>query len=104
MEIRAAIEGLKCLQKPSGVKLHSDSAYPINCMNQKWYENWRTNGWRNSKKKPVENRDLWEELLEVSSIHDIRWIKVKGHSGIRENERCDALVRKEINTLAIKVD
>ncbi len=83
MEIGAAIEGLKSLEEPSRVKLHSDSAYPINCMNQKWYENWRTNGWRNSKKKPVENRDLWEELLETSRPHEIRWINVKGHSGIR---------------------
>jgi ribonuclease HI len=83
MEIRGAIEGLKSIQKPSRVKLHSDSAYLINCMNQKRYENWMTNVWRNSKKKPVGNRDLWEELLEVSSVHDVQWIKVKGHSGIR---------------------
>ncbi len=66
-------------------------------MNQKWYENWKTNGWSNSKERPLDNRDLWEELLEVSKPHEIRWIKVKGHSGIRENDRYDALVRKEIN-------
>lgn len=99
MEIKAAIEALKSLTKPSKVKLHSDSAYLINCMNQKWYEKWRTNDWRNSKKKTVENKDLWEELLRVSSVHDIEWIKVKGHSGVRENERCDALVQSEINKL-----
>lgn len=75
------------------VKLHSDSAYPIYFMNQKWYGKWRTNGWRNSKKKPVENRDLWEELLEVSKPHAVQWIKVR----IRGNERYDALVREEIN-------
>jgi len=97
MEIRATIEGLKSLQKSSKVKLHSDSAYLINCMNQKWCGKWKTNGWSNSKKKPVENQDLWEMLLEVSKPHEIRWIKVKGHSGVRENERCDALVQSEIN-------
>lgn len=99
MELKAAIEGLKSLEKPSKVKLHSDSAYLINCMNQRWYEKWRTNGWKNAKKKPVENRDLWEELLRISSVHDVEWIKVKGHSGVKGNERCDALVRKEIDKM-----
>lgn len=72
---------MKSLQEPSRVKLHSDSAYPINCMNQKWYGKWRTNGWRNSKKKPVENKGLWKELLEISKPHEIRWIKVRDIPG-----------------------
>ncbi len=63
MELRAAIEALRALEKPSKVRLFSDSAYLINCMNEGWYLNWERNGWKNSTKKPVENRELWRELL-----------------------------------------
>ena len=58
MEIRAAIEGLKRLQEPRRVRLFSDSAYIINCMNDGWHLKWRRNGWKNSAKKPVKNADL----------------------------------------------
>lgn len=96
MELRAAIEALRRLEQPSKVRLFSDSAYVINGMNQRWYLKWEQNGWRNAKKKPVENPDLWKELVRLSRYHTVEWIKVKGHAGIGANERCDALVRLEM--------
>ncbi len=96
MELRAAIEGLKYLEHPRQIKLYSDSAYLINGMNQQWYLKWEQNGWKNATKKPVKNRNLWEELMKLSRHHTVEWKKVKGHSGIGANERCDALVSLEI--------
>lgn len=96
MELRAAIEGLKYLENPRRVRLFSDSAYVINGMNQQWYLKWEQNGWKNATKKPVKNRKLWEELVGLSKYHAVEWRKVKGHSGIGANERCDALVSIEI--------
>ena len=96
MELRAAVEALKRLEAPRQVRLYSDSAYLINGMNQRWYLKWEQNGWRNSKKKPVENPDLWKELVRLSKQHTVEWVKVKGHAGIGANERCDALVQLEI--------
>jgi ribonuclease HI len=95
MELRAAIEGLCALGRPCRVRLHSDSAYLVNCFQQRWYENWRANGWKTRKKTPVENRDLWEELVRLAGVHDVSWIKVAGHAGDPLNERCDALARAE---------
>lgn len=94
MELRAAIEALQALRKPCRVRLHSDSAYLVNCFQQRWYENWIRNGWKNRSKKPVENRDLWEELLRLASVHEVEWVKVAGHAGDPMNERCDVLARK----------
>lgn len=96
MELKAAIEALKHLEHPRRVRLFSDSAYLINGMNQQWFIKWKQNGWKNSKKKPVENPDLWKELVELSKYHTVEWRKIKGHSGIGANERCDALVRIEM--------
>ncbi len=105
MELIAAIEALAGLKEPCLVQLHSDSAYLINAFEQNWLKNWQTNGWLNSQKRPVENYDLWLKLLELSSIHKIKWIKVKGHSGHPENERCDLLARKAItDALSIEGD
>lgn len=95
MELRAAVEALKALKQPCRVLLHSDSAYLINCFKQRWYENWEKNGWKNKDKKPVENRDLWEDLLRLNRLHEIEWLKVAGHSGDPSNERCDELARRE---------
>src|SRR5215210_6227963 len=81
MELKAAVEALKYLDHPSDVRLHADSAYLINGMEQKWYQNWEQNGWRTSAKKPVKNPDLWKGLVTLSDRHDIQWLKVKGHSG-----------------------
>src|SRR5579875_223793 len=96
MEIRAVIEGLRALKRPCDVVIHSDSAYVVNCFQQKWYVNWQKNGWRNSKGDPVQNKDLWEELLSAMKPHNVRFQKVKGHAGVQWNERCDELARQAI--------
>ncbi len=96
MELLAAIEGLGSLKRPCRVKLHSDSAYLVNAFTQGWIKNWQRNGWLNAKKDPVSNADLWKKLIALSRIHDIEWIKVKGHSDNKHNNRCDALARGAI--------
>lgn len=102
MELLAAIKALSALKVPCHVKLHSDSAYLINAFKDRWYVKWRQNGWRNSKGSPVENQDLWLELLRLAEIHRIEWVKVKGHADNVENNRCDALAREAIQTLDAK--
>jgi ribonuclease HI len=101
MELRAAVEGLKALTRPCRVKLHSDSAYLVNCFKQRWYENWIRNGWLTRAKTPVGNRDLWEELIRLNEMHDVDWIKVAGHSGDPLNERADVLARQAATRAAL---
>jgi len=96
MELQAAIEALKLLKEPCQVNLYSDSAYLVNAFNQNWLASWQKRNWLNSKKEPVSNRDLWEELLALSQIHKIKWIKVKGHSNNQWNNRCDQLATSAI--------
>lgn len=80
MEMLALIEGLKALKKPHlNIDVFSDSSYLIECFRQKWYLRWKANGWINTKKKAVENRDLWEELLGLTEGHNINYFRVKGH-------------------------
>lgn len=96
MEMKACIEALKTLKKKDiPVEVYTDSAYVCNCINQKWYVKWRKNGWKNSKKDPVENKELWVDLLDqIESLDDIEFFKVKGHSGVPLNERADDLANK----------
>lgn len=96
MELTAPIEALKLLKEPCNVKLYSDSAYLINAFNQGWIDNWLKNNFKNSNKKPVENQELWQELIKFNKIHNIEWIKVKGHADNKYNNRCDELARMEI--------
>ena len=91
MEMQAVIEGLRALKEPCHVKIHSDSALIINAFKQRWIENWQKRGWKKADKKPVENRDLWEEMLKVMSPHKVDWIKVKGHSTNELNNRVDRI-------------
>lgn len=81
MELMAVIEALKKLKrKDISIRLYSDSAYIVNCINEKWYVNWRKNGWKTSAKEPVLNKELWGELLTLyESFKEIRIIKIKGH-------------------------
>ncbi|HTY79683.1 MAG TPA: ribonuclease HI [Candidatus Bathyarchaeia archaeon] len=96
MELMGPIQGLRSLPGPRTVDVFSDSAYVVNCFRDRWYEGWRKNGWRNSQKKPVENRDLWEALLAEVERHTVTWHKVAGHSGHEMNDRADALARAAI--------
>ena len=91
MELTAVIEGLKALKEPCEVLVYSDSAYVVNAFNNNWIEGWQKNNWRNSKKDPVANRELWEELISLTNIHKVIFNKVKGHAGDKYNEICDSL-------------
>ena len=94
MELTAVIEALKQLRIPCEVELYSDSAYVVNAFNQKWIYGWLKNGWKNSNKEPVKNKELWEELYNLTKMHSVNFIKVKGHSDNEFNNRCDELARK----------
>jgi ribonuclease HI len=96
MEMQAAIAALEQLSEPCHVLLHSDSAYLVNAFIQNWFGKWQSNGWLNSKKQPVENRDLWEKLLVLAGKHQIEWVKVKGHADDELNNRCDQLARDAV--------
>lgn len=91
MEMRAVIESLNALKKPCHVKIHSDSALIINTFKQNWINAWIRRGWKKANKKPVENRDLWEEMLAAMEPHKISWKKVKGHADNERNNRVDRL-------------
>lgn len=96
MEISAAVEALETLKEPCQVELYSDSAYLVNAFNQNWIENWQKNGWKTSNKELVKNKELWEKLISLSNIHNLKFIKVKGHSDNELNNRCDELARAKI--------
>jgi len=95
MELTAVIKALEALKNPCRVKLVTDSNYVVQGMTS-WIFQWIRNNWRNSQKKQVLNRDLWEKLLSLSHLHDIRWEWIKGHNEHAENERCDKLARHAI--------
>ena len=96
MELTAVIEGLKLLKFPCKVKVYSDSAYVVNAFIQKWIYGWIKNGWKNSSKEPVKNKELWQELYELTKTHEVEFIKVKGHADNEYNNRCDELARNAI--------
>jgi len=95
MEMTAAIEALRQLTRPCRVIVTTDSQYLVKGMTE-WIAGWQRKGWRNSKKEPVVNKDLWELLLALTNLHSVQWRWVKGHAGHSENERCDQLAREGI--------
>ena len=99
MELTAVIEGLKLLKFPCKVKLYSDSAYVVNAFNEKWIYGWIKNGWKNSSKEPVKNKELCQELYDLTKVHEVEFIKVKGHADNEYNNRCDELARNAIKEL-----
>ena len=99
MELTAVIEGLKLLKFPCKVKLYSDSAYVVNAFNQKWIYGWLKNGWKNASKEPVKNKELWQELYALTKVHEVEFIKVKGHADNEYNNRCDELARNAIKDI-----
>ena len=96
MEITAVLEGLKMLKHECEVEIYSDSAYVVNAFNQGWLYNWKKNNWKTADKSPVKNKELWEELYELTKRHKVTFIKVKGHADNAYNNRCDELARQAI--------
>lgn len=99
MEITAVIEGLKMLKYKCDVEIYSDSAYVVNAFNNHWIEGWIKKNWVNSSKEPVKNKELWQELYELTQKHKVEFIKVKGHSDNEYNNRCDEMARNAITNL-----
>ncbi len=98
MELRAVLEALGEIS--GSVEVVSDSTYVVNCFRDRWYEGWQRRGWRNSKRQPVANRDLWEPLigLYLSRQAEISFRWVKGHSGDEWNDIADQLAQQAATT------
>ncbi len=99
MEVTAVIEALKCLKVESDVQVYSDSAYTVNAFNQGWIYNWMKKGWKTASGEPVKNKELWQELYNLTKKHKVEFIKVKGHSDNEFNNRCDEMAREAIKNL-----
>ena len=93
MELMAAIKALESLKESCQVELFTDSKY-VKLGITEWIMRWKTNGFKNAKKKPVVNAELWIRLDAVASQHQINWQWVKGHAGHVDNERADALANQ----------
>jgi len=91
MELLAVIEGLAALNEKCKVRVYSDSKYVVDALAKGWAVKWRKNGWMRNKQEAAINPDLWERLLDLCQGHVMTYHWVKGHSGNRENERCDRL-------------
>lgn len=109
MELCAALEALTkicsiAVFPEDSVVVYTDSAYLHNCYQQKWYENWQKNGWKNAKKQPVANQDLWEMLIPYFETFGIDFVKVKGHAGNQWNEYVDDLAQTAAACLQEKIN
>jgi ribonuclease HI len=90
MELMAAIQALSALNRRSNVILYTDSEYVRRGISE-WLPNWKKRGWKTANRKPVKNDDLWRDLDDLATRHDIDWRWVKGHAGNLGNERADQL-------------
>ncbi len=97
MELMAAIQALRAIKPDySGkITLWTDSTYVLKGITE-WIHGWKARGWKKSDKKPVLNKDLWQELDIENNKRDIHWKWVKGHAGEEGNERADELARRGI--------
>jgi len=92
MELAAVLEALRALcADHSLIHVVSDSTYVVNCFRDDWWKKWKRNGWKNSKREPVANVDLWEPLIELVTINQVSFEWVKGHSGHPMNDLVDEL-------------
>ena len=91
MELTAVISALSALKEPCSVSLTTDSKYVADAIEKGWAVSWQKNDWRKADKKRALNSDLWEQLLNLLEIHEVKFNWVKGHAGHPENERCDKL-------------
>ncbi len=96
MELTAIIQGLKALKYECEVQIYSDSSYCVNAFEKGWIYGWIAKGWQTSTKEPVKNQELWQELYDLTRKHKVTFNKVKGHSNVELNNRCDELAKNAI--------
>ena len=101
MEIFAVIAGLECLKEKCKVNIYSDSAYTVNAFLEGWLDGWVKNGWKKADGKAVLIIDLWKRLYDLTSYHQVTFIKVKGHADNEYNNRCDELARTAIKNINV---
>lgn len=98
MELTAAIKGLSALTRPCNVRLVTDSQYLKRGISE-WIKNWKRRGWKTSQKTPVKNEDLWKQLDNLVSIHNVQWEWVRGHAEHEENIRVDNVARQAVERI-----
>lgn len=91
MELMGVIEALKILKSSCDIEIFSDSKYVCDAFNKNWISGWIKKGWKTSTKKPVANKELWEELISLVNKHDASFNWVKGHADNKGNQRADKL-------------
>lgn len=104
MELMGAIAALEALKPRAQVTIHSDSQYVVNGIEKGWAATWRRKGWIKADKQRALNPDLWERLLILCALHDVRFIWVRGHNGDVENERCDVLAKEAASSKHLPPD
>ena len=96
MELLAPIEALKKIPKGKKVEIFTDSKYVKSGITE-WIHNWKKNGWKTADKKPVKNRELWEELDILANEFEISWNWVKAHSTDKLNNEVDLIAKEAAN-------
>lgn len=100
MELMAAIKALESLKRGCTVDLYTDSVYVRDGIT-KWIKGWRAKGWKTASRKPVKNKELWQELDILNQAHEVSWHWVKGHAGDPGNERADELANQAMDELSL---
>ena len=93
MELMGAIKALEQLKRPCQVDLYVDSQYVMNGFVKNWLVQWKKRGWKTAVKQSVKNKELWQSLDELCAMHHVSWYHIRGHTGQKENERCDELAK-----------
>ena len=106
MAILSALESIDTIEtRHIDVTIYCDSAYVVNCLNNRWYNNWLTNGWKTSDKQDVKNKDLWSRLLslyiKLNARIQLKIVKIEGHKGNKWNEYVDLLAKKQRKILEV---
>ena len=96
MELTAVIEALASLESNTSIELFTDSKYVSDGV-QHWLPKWKKNGWRTASKKPVKNKDLWQQLEQQATKCKVRWVWLRGHSGHYGNEKADSIANEAID-------
>ncbi|HYV03527.1 MAG TPA: ribonuclease HI [Blastocatellia bacterium] len=104
MEMMAVIVGLQALKGRCAATVCSDSQYVVRAISEGWAAKWRANNWKRNKKEMAVNPDLWEQLLDLCEQHEVQMVWVRGHSGVKENERCDELSVAAANQRGLPID